>query len=222
MTAAMQPIVVPDGALVLDTDTKLTVADLEEVAMYVDPEGRRVFGIERYVSLGDPNFEADIDPVEAGNILTYVKALGLVQHCLAAPPGSRGWTASSALGAAQGAAAARHADLVGYVQAAMLAPDNEDIASGDAVGWANAWAIASTWTTLLYTGFSPGMTPQQLYDLPDYHCYWGAAGAWDVAVCGVAMRQQAPSIKIGRVTYDVNIAQADRLGRRIVLATKAT
>lgn len=65
------------------------------------------------------------------------------------------------------------------------------------------------------------MTEQQLYnDLPDVHCYWGAAGAWNVAVRGVAMRQHQ-TITIGGVEYDPNVANADNKGGRVVFATAA-
>jgi hypothetical protein len=216
----VKSVVVPDGALVLDTSSKLTAATIAEVVKYVGPNGQKPFGIFRYVSLYQVDFTHDIDPLEAARITGAGLALGLVQHCLAAPPGEKGWTATAQLGSIQGTCAGKHANLVGYPRDSMLAPDDEDIEAGDAVGWANAWEESANWDAdLLYTGFAPGMTPEELYELPQFHCYWGAAGAWDVAVCGVAMRQHYPSVEIGGVAFDWNIASADKLGRRVVMAT---
>jgi hypothetical protein len=216
----MKSIVVPDGSLVLDTNAKLTAAVLAAVAAYRDADGRSVFGIERYVSLYTINTREDIDPVEADMILDHVPALGLVQHCLAAPPGKTVWTASVAQGLKKGQTAKQHADLVLYPDDSQLSYDNEDC-DGDVSGEINTWVDQIARPPLLYTGFAPGLTEQELYDLPDVHCYWGAAGAWNVAVCGVAMRQHYPAIVIGDIEFDVNIATADKLGRRVVLATAA-
>jgi hypothetical protein len=214
----MRPIEVPDGSLVLDTNQKLTATVLADVAAYRDKEGRSVFGIERYVSLYTINTHGDIDPVEAGLILSHVPALGLVQHCLEPPKGKTVWTASVADGVKKGQTAKSHADLVAYPSDSQLSYDNEDC-DGDVSGEINAWVNQIARPPLLYTGFAPGLTEQELYDLPDVHCYWGAFGAWNVAVCGVAMRQGYPAITIGGVEFDVNIATADKLGRRVVLAT---
>jgi hypothetical protein len=214
----MRSLVVPDGALLLDCDTKLSAAVLSEVAAYRSPQGRPVFGIERYVSIETIDLGRDIDPLEAQRILGAVPALGLIQHCLSAPAGQPTWTGSPARGAAAGAVAAQHADLVDYAADAMLGYDNEDC-SGDAAGDIDAWCRAQSRPPLLYTGYAPGLTPQQLWERPMVHCYWGAPGAWSVAQCGVAMRQHYPGIVIGGVTFDWSLASADLLGRRVVLAT---
>jgi hypothetical protein len=215
----VKSIVVPDDSLILDCNTKLTAATLAEVVKYVGPNGKKPFGIFRYTSLYKIDFTHDIDPLEAQRITGNGLALGLVQHVLAAPPGEKGWTATAQLGSVQGTTAAKHAGLVGYPEDSMLGLDDEDIEAGDAVGWANAWVeAAEPWPTLLYTGFSAGMTPEELYELPGIHAYWGAAGEWNVATRGVCCRQHYPSVEIGGVAFDWNIASADKLGGRLVLA----
>ena len=63
----------------------------------------------------------------------------------------------------------------------------------------------------MYVGFASGLTEEQLWEIPGVHCYWGAAGAWNVARCGVAMRQQYPEVMIVGMQFDVNVANASRL-----------
>jgi len=214
----MKSIEIPDGSLILDTNSPLSDAVLKAVAAYRDPEGRPVFGIARYVSLYKINLTTDISPAESRRILAHVPALGLVQHCLAAVPPSKTWTAVASLGTLKGQTAKRHADLVDYPSDSMLAYDNEDC-TGDVKGEITAWVEQIARPPLLYTGYAPGLTPEELWLLDSIHCYWGAAGNWGPTECGVAMRQHYPPITIGGVEFDWNIASADALGRRVVLAT---
>jgi hypothetical protein len=122
----------------------------------------------------------------------------------------------------KGQVAKRHADLVGYPSDSMLSYDNEDC-DGDVRGEIDAWIEKIARPPLLYTGFCPGLTEEQLWELPTVHCYWGAAGTWGPTHCGVAMRQHYsnPPLIIGGVEFDWNVASADALGRRVVLATAA-
>ena len=215
----MKPIEVPDNSLVLDTDVPLSDAVLEEVAAYRDSEGRSVFAIIRYVSLYKINPVWDISLAEAGRILAHVPALGLVQHCLAAQPPAKGWTAAPKNGALKGAIAKQHADLVGYPSDSHLSYDDEDVSSGDIAGEISQWCAAIARPPCLYVGFAPGLSPDELWELPEIHIYWGAAGNWGPSTCGVAMRQHYPEIHIGHVPFDWNLATADKRGRRLVLAT---
>jgi hypothetical protein len=217
--AAMKSAVVFDGAILLDTDEKITPARVQQIKAY-RYGGKPVDGIIRYVSLYNVNENYDIDPGEAQLIIDNFQYFGLVQHCLAAPKGQATWTASAQLGALKGATAKKHADLVGYPDDSMLAYDDEDV-SGDIIGEINAWAASVARPSLLYTGFCPGATEQELYEqLANVHCYWGAAGAWNVAVRGIAMRQME-SVFIDGIAYDPNVADADKLGGRVVFATAA-
>lgn len=215
----MKSIVVADGSVLLDTTAKITPAHVQAIKAY-RYNGKPVDGIIRYVSIYQVNTVYDIDPGEAQLIVDNFQYFGLVQHCLSASHGNATWTASAQLGSLKGLTAKRHADLVLYPDDSMLTYDNEDV-SGDASGEINAWVPNIQRPALVYTGFCPGMTEQQLYnDLPDVHCYWGAAGAWNVAVRGVAMRQHQ-TITIGGVEYDPNVANADNKGGRVVFATAA-
>lgn len=216
---AMKSVVIPDGTLILDTDEHITPAMIAKIKAYTW-NGKSVAGLIRYVSLYNVNTNGDISPDEASLIVDNFEYFGLVQHCLEAPKGSSTWTASSQMGALKGLTAKKHADLVGYPSDSMLAYDNEDC-SGDVAGEINAWVANSGRPPLLYTGYAPGLTEQQLYEeLPNVHCYWGAWGIWNVAVRGIAMRQQR-QVEIGGIYFDPNVANADHLGGRVVLATAA-
>ena len=216
----MQSIEVPDGSLLLDTDGKITAALLASLKGQLIG-GRPIWGFIRYVSLYKVDTIRDVSPDEANLIIDNGYGFGLVQHCLAAPPGRGGWTASPQLGAAKGATAKAHADRVGYPTDSMLTYDNEDVESGDIAGEIGQWVSAiGPRPPLLYTGYSPGLTSRQLWALPEIHCYGGAAGSWDVDECGVAMRQ-GQTITLHGVEFDPNIAQADHRGRRVVFAKAA-
>jgi hypothetical protein len=215
----MKSVVVADGSVLLDTTERITAAMLPAIKAYRF-NGQPVAGILRYVSLYQVNENYDISPDESQLIVDNFQYFGLVQHCLRAQTGKSTWTASPQLGALKGLTAKGHADLVLYPDDSMLAYDDEDV-SGDIIGEINAWAANVGRPSLVYTGYAPGMTEQELYDaLPDVHAYWGAAGAWDVAVRGVCMRQHQ-TVVIGGVGFDPNIASADKLGGRAVLATAA-
>lgn len=222
----MQSFVVPDGSILLDTSGKITPHMIPALKAWRVPSGhlagQPAIGVIRYVSLYQVNQVTDIDPVEAALILDNFDCFGLVQHCLAAPHGQRGWTASPQLGALKGVVAKKHADLLAYPDDSMVAYDDEDVIGGDIAGEIDKWVDGlGGRPPLLYTGFSPGLTSHQLWELPTIHCYWGAPGPWDVDVCGVAMRQQYPSVTIGGMFFDVNVASADAKGRRVVFATAA-
>jgi len=215
----MKSSVVFDGALLLDTTAKITPARVQAIKAYRQ-NGKPVDGIIRYVSLYSVNENYDIDPNEAQLIIDNFQYFGLVQHCLRAQTGQATWLASAQLGALKGATAKKHADLVGYPDDSMLAYDDEDV-SGPIAEEIDAWVDHIERPALLYTGFCPGLSEEQLYaDLPNVHCYWGAAGAWNVAVRGIAMRQHQ-TITIDGVEYDPDVAGADKLGGRVVFATAA-
>jgi hypothetical protein len=216
--AAMKSAVVFDGAVLLDTTAKITPAHVQQIKAY-RYNGKPIDGLIRYVSLYKVNESYDIDPNEAQLIIDNFQYFGLVQHCLRPQTGQATWTANAQLGALKGATAKKHADLVLYPDDSMLAYDDEDV-SGDIAGEIDQWVENIKRPPLLYTGFCPGMTEQELYNLPTVHCYWGAAGAWNVAVRGIAMRQHQ-TITIDGVEYDPDVASADNLGGRVVFATAA-
>lgn len=216
--ASMKSIVVADGVVLVDTIAKITSAHVQAIKAY-RYNGKPVDGIIRYVSLYNVNVSYDIDPDEAQLIVDNFQYFGLVQHCLRPQTGQSTWVANAQLGALKGATAKKHADLVGYPDDSMLGYDDEDV-SGPIASEIDAWVDSIGRPPLLYTGFCPGMTEQELYELPTVHCYWGAAGAWNVATRGIAMRQHQ-TITIDGVEYDPDVAEADKLGGRVVFATAA-
>lgn len=211
------PVDVPDGALVIDTNTKLTAYRIEQLRRAAGAFNLTIFGFIRYVSLGEPDLAHDISPDEAELIVGGNEfALGLVQHAFA-----EGWMAMSHIGESCGKNAAAHASLVGYPQESHLFADQEGCGSVGAPvsqyceSWAKNWASPG-----LYIGYQPGLTPDELWELPSFHIYWGAAGEWTVSECGVAMRQHVQE-NFGGTFIDRNTPKADALGRRIVLAKAA-
>ena len=221
---AMKSIVIPDGTLLLDTSEKLTPALIAKIKAFRylhDGVELAPAGILRYLSLHKINTAYDISPDEASMILDNFEYLGVVQHCLAAPPGKTGWTASVEEGALKGTTAAAHADLIGYPSDAMGGYDDEDVSEGDIAGEIGQWCTKfAPRPTLLYVGFAAGLNSAQLWELPNVHAYWSDAGHRSVDNCGV-MLQQLPQVSVGGVYFDPNIANADKLGRRVVLATAA-
>lgn len=133
--------------------------------------------------------------------------VGLVQHCR-----SGAWMASAAQGDADGKFAAEYAAAQGYPSDCNLAVDDESLKNpgSDAIAhftaWCRAWPAAC-----LYEGFSPGMSAQQEYELPDVMRYWGAVGPWNVAVRGVCCRQQLQITHAG-IGVDPDRASPDALG----------
>lgn len=131
----------------------------------------------------------------------------LVQHCRG---GS--WVASAEQGDADGQAAAEYAAAQGYPSDCHLAVDDEAVrnpgpdAIAHFVAWCKRWQAP-----MLYEGYSPGMTPQQEYDLPDVSAYWGAAGPWNVATRGVRARQGLTVVHCG-VGVDPDWLAPDALG----------
>lgn len=214
------PAAAPDGAIILDTDTKLTLARLRAID---EALAEPVWGIVRYVSVSKIDLGADIDPVEAEIITTFqgkhiiTPALGLVQHAL-----EPGWTASPILGTAMGALAAEHASLVGYTGDLFFDDEGAGSVGPPVAAVLDAWglAVVQVASAGLYIGYDPGLDPDELWARPSFHVYWGAAGPWTVDNCGVAMRQELPKL-VGGTMCDRNVAQADKMGRRVVLASAA-
>jgi hypothetical protein len=131
----------------------------------------------------------------------------LVQHCRA---GS--WMASAGQGAADGAFAADYATQQGYPSDCHLAADDEAVATPGTPSiqhfteWCKHWPSAC-----IYEGFAPGMSPTQLYEIPDVQCYWGAYGPWYVSKRGVRCRQGLQITHAG-VGVDPDHASPDALG----------
>lgn len=212
----MRPIIVPDGSLILDTDQKLTIAQIKAIAK-TTYQGRKPFGIFRYLSLYQINTKADLDPEEASAITGEGLALGAVQHAL-----DPGWTASAQLGQTLGTVALRHAQLVGLPETMHISQDDEGAGNSGTpvrdcyIAW-NAVLAGGIFAPLQYVGYKPGLTPEELYDIPNVHGYWGAPGAV-VATRGFFLRQGLTITLPGLGQFDPNDAHADALGGRLIMA----
>ena len=131
----------------------------------------------------------------------------LVQHCR-----SGAWLASAEEGTADGQHAAEYAAAQGYPTDCHLTVDDESIRNPgpDAIAHMTAWA--KQWPTpMVYEGFSPGLSPQQEYELPNVQAYWGAYGPWNVATRGVRCRQGLQIVHAG-VGVDPDFASPDAMG----------
>jgi hypothetical protein len=217
----MKSVVVPDGSILLDTSQKLTASVIAAVKKMGTWNGMPIVGFIRYVSLYTINTNYDISTPESDLVLGSGYYLGLVQHCLEAPKGHTGWTASVQQGQLKGQTANNHANLIVYPSDSMLGYDDEDVESGDIAGEITTWVEQiSPRPPLAYVGFAAGLNSAQLWALPSVHGYWKDAGPREVDNCGFMLEQQA-QISIGGMPFDPNIARADKLGRRVVFAQAA-
>lgn len=139
----------------------------------------------------------------------------LVQHC------RKGfWVASEEQGKDDGVYAAEYSKNIGYDEGCHLGPDLESVANtgvpvfSSMTSWARAWP-----TTMLYEGFDPGLSPVQLYDIPDIKAYWGAYGPWNVAKRGVCVRQGLQFMHCG-VPVDPDHIAPDNLGGTLIAMGK--
>lgn len=136
--------------------------------------------------------------------------VGVVQH----PRGGL-WTASAELGLNDGKTAAEFAARVGYPTDCHLAFDDEAVANPgpDAVAhvYNQAKGYSEYGAPATYEGYEPGLSQLQQYEDPYVTRYWGAYGAWEVAVRSVCCRQ-GPTLKINGVAYDLDHFFADKKG----------
>jgi hypothetical protein len=188
----------------VDTNAKLTAQSAQSLrgANY---QGQTIEFVARYVSIGAAA-PGDITPQELETILGAGLALLLVQH-VRLP----GWVPSGAQGAMDGGHAAESATAAGYPQTAHIVLDLEGVAPGtsaDAViGHANAWSaavVAAGYQAMLYVGYNAILTPQQLYDLPDFNRYWSDFGERQVAVRGFCMKQLSGTTELPGVPFGID------------------
>lgn len=192
------------GSYGVDTNAKLTAQSAQSLraATY---EGQVIDFVARYVSIG-PAAPGDITSQELDAILGAGLALLLVQHVR-----FPGWVPSGAQGATDGAHAAQNASAAGYPQTAHIAFDLEGVAPGtsaDAVAaHANEWSAAvvgAGYQAMLYVGYNAILTPQQLYDLPNFNRYWSDFGERQVAVRGFCMKQLAGTTQFPGVPFGID------------------
>lgn len=169
-------------------------------------------GIVRYVPLPANGSAADISAAELGGLVGEGLDCMLVQH-VRRPP----WDPGAHDGEADGAAAAAHAERVGYPPGCHLWLDVEGI-TGSAtatVAFAVAWqraVIAAGYRSGLYVGYAVPLDAEGLYELPGFDSYWSDFGRRSVATRGFAVVQHAPEVTIGGVSFDRDDVAPDALG----------
>ncbi|HTX75587.1 MAG TPA: glycoside hydrolase domain-containing protein [Terracidiphilus sp.] len=196
------------GLVGFDTDTVVS----ESVARLFADEGFR-FSL-RYLSLGSSQDAGDLSPSEAEDMLSVGLALMPVQH---AP--TPGWSPTGELGQAHGANAAGNAASIGFPQGVNVWCDLEGVNSAssaeDVIDYCTAWfsaVAAAGFVPGLYVGFNPGLTGEQLYDLPFEH-YWQSASAVPaIPQRGYQMVQNLVSGPINGIDIDGDRTQTDEEG----------
>jgi hypothetical protein len=169
-------------------------------------------GVARYVPLPGNSSAGDISGVEIGCLLDAGLQVLLVQH-VRRPP----WIPMQQSGTVDAGAACRAAELSGYPAGCHLFLDFEGAAGspGAAFAYCCEWGKETRsqgYLAGLYVGYSALMSPQELYDLPDFTSYWSDAGPRQVAVRGFAIRQHQPEVTIAGVNFDPDTVEPDAKG----------
>ena len=150
--------------------------------------------VVRYVFFGPPR-PGDLDLSETQTVLDAGLTLLVVQHVR-----DHDWSPSKQLGDSDGGWAAKNAEAAGYPPGLGLhiALDLEGVAAASwgapTIEHAETWCsavLAGGYRPVIYVGYKCGLTPQQLYDLPNVDRYWSDAGPRSVVTRGFCMKQHA-------------------------------
>jgi Domain of unknown function (DUF1906) len=160
---------------------------------YLKAEG--FVGVFRYLPLPGNDTSCDLSRDEVQLLLGEGLEIGLVQHVRGRPPYNPEWHPSEHSGATDGAHAATHAlNVCGLPEGAHIFQDLE-ATDGNApnvweysVAWAERGVLYHGFRAGLYVGFSAGLPPRQLYELP-HDSYWSDAAHRLVSVRGCAVNQ---------------------------------
>ena len=179
----------------------------------------RILGIGRYVPLPGLAGHRDISVDELARITGAGLACWLVQHVR-----FPGWDPGAHDGAVDAQAALAAAKAAGYPSGAHLFLDLEGITGSgtSTAAFADAWSGAVTaagYLAGLYVGYAVPLSPQQLYELPGYDCYWSDAGHRLAATRSFAI-EQGHSVTIAGVEFDTDIVVPDALGGLPVMASE--
>jgi hypothetical protein len=176
----------------------------------------------RYVGRLAPH-PGDLTYAEAEGIVDAGLALMVVQHVQS----ESGWTPTGALGTTYGANAAAFAQDAGIPPGVNVWLDLEGVSPGTAVedviaycqNWYQGVADAG-YLPGIYVGWHPGLSAQQLYDLPFKH-YWGAydVDADSMPACGWCLKESPASggtiAGIDTEAYDDNLTHIDSAGQTV-------
>jgi len=205
---------VPEGSILLDTDTPVTDAALDAAWEY------GATGIIRYVGFGKTRGPLDISPAERDLIVTPKRSrrfgLLLVQHVRFDP-----WMPSEEMGHDDGEAALIHLAEVEYAPGSTFWDDLEGIAEGDTseptVDYANAkcqMILGGGFEQGEYIGDRVPLASAALYHELLADLYWKSASEVpDVLVRSYCM-VQGSGVTLAGIRFDRNKMTGDRLGGR--------
>jgi len=164
----------------------------------------------------------DLTTAEAQDILDAGLALMVVQHV-----DDEGWAPTAALGTTYGTNAASFAQKIGIPPGVMVWLDLEGVSTaalaGDVIAYCQSWyqgVAAGGYVPGIYIGWQPGLSGQQIYDLPFQH-YWGGYNVDGDATpsCGWCLKQWPGSggtvAGIEVDDYDDDFTMTDAKGRTV-------
>jgi hypothetical protein len=195
------------GSLGFDVDVQLTATTAAAL---------RAAGLTfalRYLSIGDPDNNADLTLAEAQIILGSGLALMAVQHVR-----YPGWQPTEAMGTADGTHAAANAAAAGLPAGICVWCDLEGIAGTDAVtiAYTNAWAEtvqAAGYLPGVYIGDGVPLTSAQLYQTLSVSHYWRSQSqVANVDERGYQVIQLYPETLVAGVSIDFDVIQKDFKG----------
>lgn len=211
--------VVPFGALLLDTNEKISPALAKAIASAVDHRNRPlgIRGVIRYLSLGSPG-RLDLDASEVSGLHDAGLGVMAVQHAHGA-----GWAPSAQRGTQDGLCAAANAHHAALAVGCTVGCDLEGVATDAspqaildfAAAW---WESAKAYLPALYVGYQCGLTGEELMDKLPFQRYWSAGSivptptrrgfcCWQVPPLDQTLQTTAGPLK-----YDLDIVGRDWLG----------
>jgi hypothetical protein len=181
----------------------------------------------RYVGRGDGKSRYDdLIETEAQAIVNSGMALMAVQHPLA-----EGWNPTETMGRAFGSSAAKYAGEAGLPLGVTIWLDLEGVKNGTSdqavIDYCNAWfsEIASVgYSSGVYVGASPGITPEQMYWNLKTASYWkGGSSAKsgvpdDIPHRGYQLIQHIHNAG-QRNEFDSNVTKIDAFGKSVMWVT---
>ncbi len=200
------------GQVGFDTASRITPA-----ALAAARKRGYTFAI-RYVRRAIPH-DGDLTADEAQLILDGGLALMAVQYV----ESESAWTPSGDKGASNGTTGAQYARSIGLPAGINLWCDLEgvggNVPAAEVDAYCRAWyaAVAEAgYVPGLYVGWSPGLSPLQLWRLPFQH-YWRSYNLNDdqvPATRGTQLRQKSQSVLPGLdpSTFDEDVVTGDALG----------
>jgi hypothetical protein len=199
----------------LDTAWPLTEHVLDAI---VSQSVAHYCGVFRYLPLPGNASAGDLSAQELMWATSRGLQVGAVQHVR----GSKSnpfWDPTAHSGREDGLAAVAHARAAGLPPGTHLFQDLEAV---NAVAGAREvtrqycedWGmpvIEAGYQAGIYVGFAAQLQPADLWLLSTVNCYWSDPGPRSVSIRGCAIKQQARTVTIAGVTFDVDAIAKDNL-----------